>query len=221
VASSSTHLWLGGAVRVDHQALLERPAADLASDVPAAVEELCAELLDDWEEDWAVPARRRHRLGCLDRLEELSRCLERAGRHPEALEVALVAVAEEPRRASAHRRVVEAHLAQGHVGEAVRHVHLFAAMLGEGADAPRGELMRLVERCSNVRGLGAGRRGAVPGGRRPWLAGPDASPSGGPDEHLARLLHPAGKRAPRSPAPPLGGRPEPHGQPSPTAPHHR
>lgn len=187
VAASPTHLWLGGTVRVDGPSLLGRPLHELAEDVPAAVARLGVDLLVGWEDDWAVAARRRHRQGRLQRLEELSGHLGGAGRFSEALDVAMAAVADDPLRTSAHRRAVEVHLAQGHVGEAVRHVHRFAALFTAGdAEVRRAELLHLVERCSNVRALG--------GSRRDGLSGPER-PHGtvAPDDQLARQLHPAGK----------------------------
>jgi DNA-binding SARP family transcriptional activator len=53
-----------------------------------------------------------------------------SGQRPEAAEAALAAVAQEPLRESAHRLVMEAHLADGNPGEAVRHYRLFARLLG-------------------------------------------------------------------------------------------
>ncbi|MBL8930197.1 MAG: hypothetical protein JNL54_08755 [Kineosporiaceae bacterium] len=76
------------------------------------------ELLPGWYDDWAIFERERMRQILLHALEALACELVRRGRAAEAVDVALTAVAAEPLRESAHRVLIETHLAEGNVGEA-------------------------------------------------------------------------------------------------------
>ena len=78
------------------------------------------DLLPGWYDDWVVFERERLRQRLLHALETLSRNLADAGRYAQAIEVALEAVRAEPLRESAHRRLLEAHLAEGNLVEARR-----------------------------------------------------------------------------------------------------
>jgi len=78
------------------------------------------DILPGWYDDWVVFERERLRQRLLHALETLSRNLVDAGRYAQAIEVALAAVRAEPLRESAHRRLLEAHLAEGNLVEARR-----------------------------------------------------------------------------------------------------
>lgn len=78
------------------------------------------DLLPGWYDDWVLLERERVRQRLLHALEALSRELVRAGRHAEAVESALLAVSTEPLRESAQRALIEAHLAEGNLIEAMR-----------------------------------------------------------------------------------------------------
>jgi DNA-binding SARP family transcriptional activator len=78
------------------------------------------ELLPGWYDDWALLERERIRQRMLHGFEALSRELVQAGRWAEAVEAALVAVAVDPLRETAQRRLIEAHLAEGNWAEAFR-----------------------------------------------------------------------------------------------------
>ncbi|MET7443204.1 bacterial transcriptional activator domain-containing protein, partial [Streptomyces sp. NPDC005568] len=94
----------------------------------------------------------------LHALDELAEALTRQGRPALAIEAGWASVRAEPLRESAHRAVVSAHLAEGNVGEAVRHYEEFRRLLEEElgvAPSPRFARM-LPERA------GAGRRKAAP-----------------------------------------------------------
>jgi DNA-binding SARP family transcriptional activator len=92
---------------------------------------LSHDVLPLWPEDWVVVERERHRQARLHSLERLSQKLCRVGWYEEALEAALAAVAGEPLRESAHRRVIEAHLAEGNPGEALRQYDIYRRLLRE------------------------------------------------------------------------------------------
>jgi DNA-binding SARP family transcriptional activator len=79
------------------------------------------DLLPDWDDPWLIPLReegRQLRLLCLEALAVAQMDLKRP---QTALAVALCAAFEEPLRESAHRLVVEAHLALGNHAAAARH----------------------------------------------------------------------------------------------------
>lgn len=81
------------------------------------------DLLPGWYDDWVVFERERLRQRVLHAFEALSRHLVRTRKYAHAIEVALEAVRIEPLRQSAHRALVEAHLAEGNLVEA-RRIHL-------------------------------------------------------------------------------------------------
>lgn len=81
---------------------------------------LTEDLLPDWNEEWLDGSRERYRQLRLHALEVLCQRLREAGRFGSALHAGLGAVAAEPLRESAHRAVIEVHLAEGNVGEALR-----------------------------------------------------------------------------------------------------
>lgn len=78
------------------------------------------ELLPGWYDDWVIFERERVRQRMLHALEVLSFRLRTAGRHGEAIEAAMDAIAVEPLRESAWRVLTEAHLSEGNVVEAQR-----------------------------------------------------------------------------------------------------
>lgn len=78
------------------------------------------ELLPGWYDDWALIERERLRQRVLHALEALSRSLAKVGRFADAVEAAMMAVSAEPLRESAQQALVDAHLAEGNLGEALR-----------------------------------------------------------------------------------------------------
>ncbi|MEV0174623.1 BTAD domain-containing putative transcriptional regulator [Streptomyces sp. NPDC050803] len=89
------------------------------------------DLLPGWDEDWVLMERERLRQLRLHALDALAAALIRQGRPALAMEAAWASVRAEPLRESAHRAVVAAHLAEGNVGEAVRHYEAFRRLLDE------------------------------------------------------------------------------------------
>jgi DNA-binding SARP family transcriptional activator len=108
--------------------------------------ELCGELLPDWYEEWLVDERERLRQIRLHALEKLSGLFSRAGQHSDAIQAALAAIRLEPLRETAHRALMEAHLAEGNWSEARRQFRrcqrLFLAELGV---EPTVSMRRLLE----------------------------------------------------------------------------
>jgi DNA-binding SARP family transcriptional activator len=106
---------LGGHVEVDVRVAEDDDRVDELD-----VSYLCGDVLADWDEPWVAVERERFRQLRLHRLEQLSERAERAGRFSLALQAGLAAVAVEPLRESAHRRVMRVHLAEANPAEALR-----------------------------------------------------------------------------------------------------
>ncbi|MFI2666257.1 AfsR/SARP family transcriptional regulator [Micromonospora carbonacea] len=87
------------------------------------------DLLPGWYDDWVLLERERLRQLRLHMLEQVARNHLAAGRHGEALEAALEAMAAEPLRETPHRLVVRVHLAEGNVFEAVHAFYAYRDLL--------------------------------------------------------------------------------------------
>lgn len=112
---------------------------DFAAIVPAV------ELLPDHYDDWVLIERERHRQLRMHALEELCRRLSTAGRHGEAIEAGLAAVTGEPLRESAHRALIQAHLAEGNRCEALRQFQRYRDVIRRELDlAPSPEIAAMV-----------------------------------------------------------------------------
>jgi len=133
VDASERDLRLGRAVRVDLREAENFARATLREDVGeyVDVDSLTGDLLPGWYEDWVLFERERFRQLRLRALDTLSERLTRAGRIDEALEAGLLSVAGEPLRESAHRAVIQAHLADGNTFEALREYRLFRRLMRE------------------------------------------------------------------------------------------
>lgn len=119
-------------VDVDEQIALGRrirePAA-VVTDTGAAIALLEAELLPGWYDEWLLVERERLRQLTLHALDGLCASLVEQTRFSEAIEVGVAAVRAEPLRESAHRVLIDAHLAEGNRTEALRHYRMYCAML--------------------------------------------------------------------------------------------
>ena len=101
--------------------LLASPSGPREVDPRAAsIQLLSGELLPGWYEEWALMEAEHWRQLRLHALEALSRCFWEQGHHSHAVEAALSAVAGDPLRESAHRCLIQAHLAEGNQSEALR-----------------------------------------------------------------------------------------------------
>jgi DNA-binding SARP family transcriptional activator len=90
---------------------------------------LARDLLPDWYDEWLVVERERFRQLRLHALETL--CLELLARrrYGQAIQAGVAAVGAEPLRESANVVLIRAYLAEGNVGEAVRHYRSFRHLL--------------------------------------------------------------------------------------------
>jgi len=93
--------------------------------------QLSGEVLPDWYDDWVIIEREQFHQLRLHALEALCERLTSAGRVGEAVDVGLAATRAEPLRESAHRVLIEAHLAAGNRWEAFRQFQRFRAVLDE------------------------------------------------------------------------------------------
>lgn len=121
IDATPTHLALAHGVWVDALAEPEGAGFDSTADTaPAPFRTLLQDLLPDWYDDWLIVERERFRLLRLTTLESSARASILAGDTTTAIQLALSALAIEGARETAHRLVIEAHLAEGNECEARR-----------------------------------------------------------------------------------------------------
>ena len=87
------------------------------------------DLLPGWYDDWVLMERERLRQLRLHMLEQVARMRLAAGRHGEALQAALEAMAAEPLRETPHRLVVQIHLAEGNAFEALHAFYVYRDLI--------------------------------------------------------------------------------------------
>ena len=121
-----------------------RACADViraGAEVPAgALRLLTPDLLPGWYDDWCLMEQERHRQLRMHALEELCRRATRERSYDKAIQAGLLAVACEPLRASAHRVVIAAHVAEGNVAEARRQLDAYrSAMIDAGFQSVTGD----------------------------------------------------------------------------------
>ena len=104
-----------------------------------------SELLPGWYDDWVLLERERIRQVLLHATERAAEDSLVHGDPRTALNLAMAALAVDTLRESAHRLVVRAHLAEGNIGEARRHVaHVHKLMIDELGVPPSEGLWDLV-----------------------------------------------------------------------------
>jgi DNA-binding SARP family transcriptional activator len=120
------------------------PAEGLSAE-DADATSLCGDLLPDWDEDWIQFERERLRQLRIHALESLCRRLSLAGRHAEAVDAGQAAVCAEPLRESAQRTLIESHLAEGNMCEALRQFEIYREVLWDALRLlPSPDLQRMV-----------------------------------------------------------------------------
>jgi DNA-binding SARP family transcriptional activator len=97
---------------------------------------LSADILPGWTAAWIAVERERFRQLRLHALEERSLRLSAAGRHPDAVALAEMAVHTAPSRESARRALIEAHLAQGNIAAAVAEYDAYEELLRSSVGGP-------------------------------------------------------------------------------------
>lgn len=149
-------LWLAPDVRVDLIRVVDN-AKRLISRAPdvdvedADVDELAAELLPDWDDEWLRDERERLRQLRVHALEALCTRLGSGGRGAEAVCAGQAAVSAEPLRESAQHLLIAAHLAEGNVYEARRQYEIYRRLLWENLQLhPSPHLAELVSAASQA-----------------------------------------------------------------------
>jgi DNA-binding SARP family transcriptional activator len=112
-----------------------RPAP-VPADLSRARALLAADILPGDPAPWLTVERERFRQIRLNAVEELSAALSARGRHAEAVSVAYGAVRAAPSRETARRALIEAHLAQGDIAEAVAAYDEYQELLRCSVGAP-------------------------------------------------------------------------------------
>ena len=103
---------------------------------------LAGDLLPGWDDDWVAAERERYRQLRLHALEDLCAQQRAQARFADALRLGLIAVQSEPLRETAHRQVIEVHLAEGNAGEALRQYEAFRRLLHRELGLPPSPAMR-------------------------------------------------------------------------------
>ncbi|GIJ20413.1 AfsR/SARP family transcriptional regulator [Micromonospora lutea] len=133
LATAADTVRLDPLVRVDVDLLVDTASRVRDGHSPGdAAEALAAgrhDLLPGWYDDWVLADRERLRQLRLHMLEQVAGQHLAAGRHGEALEAALEAMAAEPLRETPHRLVVRIHLAEGNAFEAVHAFYVYRDLL--------------------------------------------------------------------------------------------
>jgi DNA-binding SARP family transcriptional activator len=132
-------LSLAGHVEVDvhHAWALAGRLLD-GGDAPdeALPDALAHDILPDWEEEWVRVERDRFRQVRLHALEILSTRRARERRYGEAVGAAMVAVAADPLRETAHRALIGAYLAEGNRGDALHQYRACHRIFRDGLGMP-------------------------------------------------------------------------------------
>ncbi|MFC5219668.1 AfsR/SARP family transcriptional regulator [Streptomyces coerulescens] len=131
IACADSHLRLSPSVEVDlHESV--RRTRQLGTDLQVhdgLLDFLSHDLLPDSLDEWVVVERERYRQFRLHALEKLCQRFTEAGEHASAIEAGLRAVAADPLRESAQRVLIEAHIEEGNLSEAVRQYRTYARLL--------------------------------------------------------------------------------------------
>lgn len=141
LAADAQSIWLGSCVDVDYVHAIEA-ARTLQGVYESAFQQ---DLLVEWTDEWVLLERERYRQIRLHAMEQLCRVLVSAGETCAAIEVGLHAVGADPLRETGQRALIEAHLADGNLSEAIRQYRSFENVLAvELGVAPTSGLSQLV-----------------------------------------------------------------------------
>jgi DNA-binding SARP family transcriptional activator len=131
------------------------PAVDALDLDSVRLSDLAGDLLPDWYDEWLQEERESLRQTRLHALECLARAMSAVGRHADAVQAALAAIRLEPLRETAHRTLIETHLAEGNWSEACRQYQRLKRLLREELGVePSNSTRLLVESGLQPAGLG-------------------------------------------------------------------
>ncbi|SDU74796.1 AfsR/SARP family transcriptional regulator [Jiangella alkaliphila] len=109
--------------------LLDEPEPGELGRVPELVR--ASSLLPGWDEEWLVVERERYRMTRLRALERSATELLAAADYTSALIAASAAAESEPFRETAHRLVIQIHLAEGNHAQAVKVFRAYRELVGD------------------------------------------------------------------------------------------
>jgi DNA-binding SARP family transcriptional activator len=138
IEAGRSRLALGADIAVDARDAATAAHNQIAGGAPVDVEALRGLLLPGWYEDWVLAERERLRQLSLEAMEQLAQSLLDAGQVRLAIEAALSVVAAEPLRESAHRVLIDAHVASGNRSEALRQFDRARTILDDELGLPPG-----------------------------------------------------------------------------------
>jgi DNA-binding SARP family transcriptional activator len=151
-------LTLSPTVRVDLYRVRESARQVIEGVQPLPIDWACLvsdpgrDLLPGWVEDWLILERERWDQMRVYALEGLAQQFQAAGQYLPALQAALAAMAVDPIRESAHRIVIEVHLAEGNVANALKRYHDYRAYLRRELNvAPSPQMTQLVQGLTSAR----------------------------------------------------------------------
>lgn len=122
------------------------PDVFCAEEFQKLADALRRELLPDNPDEWLVLERERWDQVRLHMLEDLARRLFAEKLYLPALQTALTAIEIEPIRDTAHRIIIEVHLAEGNAASALRHYRRYRALLNrELGVAPSPRITELMD----------------------------------------------------------------------------
>lgn len=152
VTATPSLLRLGADIEVDvrnliafaHRLINAGTAFDSIDLDSVSIAYLADELLPDWYDNWLQDEREGLRQTRLHALEALAQRLSASGRHADAIQAALAAIRLEPLRESAHRTLIEIHLAEGNWSEACRQFKRYRRLLTEELGVEPSDWMNLL-----------------------------------------------------------------------------
>lgn len=103
---------------------------------------LTRDLLPEWHDEWLTVEQESYRQKRLHALERAAMILCARGSYTAALTAGFGAVQSEPLRESAHRRVIEVHLAEENHAEALRQYHRYRTLLSVELGLPPSPAIR-------------------------------------------------------------------------------
>ncbi|MGW1957580.1 AfsR/SARP family transcriptional regulator [Streptomyces sp. NPDC001920] len=151
ITSVGQRLLLSPDVHVDLQEAWEgaRQGAEgswpLSNDWEDLLNKLGKELLPGWLDEWLTLERDRWDQLRVYALENVAQKFQAAGQYMPALQAALEAISVDPFRETAHRIVMEVHLAEGNIASAIKRYQQYRTLLlRELRVAPSRQMTQLI-----------------------------------------------------------------------------
>lgn len=152
IDSVGQRLLLSSSIRVDLHEVRERArqviegSSPLPFDWDSLISDLSQGLLPGWTEEWLTLERERWEQMRVYALESLAQQFLTADYYLPALQAALTAIDVDPIRETAHRILIEVHLAEGNVASAIKRYRDYQAFLQrEMSVAPSPQMTQMVQ----------------------------------------------------------------------------